>query len=192
MKDKERLFKMMGFVDKKFPQKQRLDESYLTDEINDIIEPDSHFGYDIQIINGKTGEKTKKLNISREQLTGIYNVLNKQGMEVTYGVNEEEKENPPISNKSDISDISDEEHTNSDPTKGEMVAFLKGNFDNYDDFSAEEAIYWFGYNYHGGQNSNLYSALSTSQYKPSPLMNNSDELEGLSEMMYEALVNNFS
>ncbi|MFW5847783.1 MAG: hypothetical protein ACOCVF_02575 [bacterium] len=180
MKNKQRLFEMMGVVDKNFPMPQQLTESFQEEQINQIIEPDSHFGYSIQIGNGETGQKTKVLNITREQLSAIKNILNKKGMEAQYSMNEK------------ISSISDEEHTNTDPTKGEMVAFLRGNFENYDDFSAEEAIYWFGYDYHGGQDSNLYSALSTSKYKPSPLMNNSDDLDGLSKMMYEALVNNFT
>jgi hypothetical protein len=79
-----------------------------------------------------------------------------------------------------------------DPTKEEMIDFLMQEYRNdYDEFSAEEAIYWYGYDYHGGQNSNLYSALSTSQYKPSRLMNNSMELEGKGEMMYNDLVSHY-
>jgi hypothetical protein len=35
-----------------------------------------------------------------------------------------------------------------------------------DEFDIEAAIYWFATDWHGGQWSNLYSALSTSPYKP--------------------------
>ena len=35
----------------------------------------------------------------------------------------------------------------------------------------EEAIYWFAGQYHSGQWSNLYSVLSTSDFKPSILAN---------------------
>lgn len=83
------------------------------------------------------------------------------------------------------------ENNATDPTKDEMLSFLKGQFQNdFDIFDAEEAIYWFGYSYHGGQSSNLYSALSTSQYKPSPLMNDIPN-DGISKMMYDALVDKF-
>jgi hypothetical protein len=33
-------------------------------------------------------------------------------------------------------------------------------------FPIEAAIYWYAHDYHKGQNSNLYSALLTSKYKP--------------------------
>ena len=50
----------------------------------------------------------------------------------------------------------------SDPTRDEMLTALKGA----DEFDAEAAIYWFANDWHGGQWSNLYSALSTSPYRP--------------------------
>lgn len=55
-----------------------------------------------------------------------------------------------------------------DPTKREMLNFLRNKYDKlgYDQNSAEIAIYWFAYEYNGGQWSNLYSSLSTSPYKP--------------------------
>ena len=53
-------------------------------------------------------------------------------------------------------------------------------------FSAECAIYWFAYAYHGGQWSNLYSALSTSAYHPG--VNESGvEPETLDAIMYADL-----
>lgn len=58
-----------------------------------------------------------------------------------------------------------------EPTHDEMVAFLKPHAAMYeaDDFDIEEAIYWFANDYHGGQDSTLYSVLSTSEFCPGPL-----------------------
>lgn len=36
------------------------------------------------------------------------------------------------------------------------------------EFDREEAIYWFAYSWHGGQNSNLYSVLCQSEFSPGP------------------------
>jgi hypothetical protein len=81
-----------------------------------------------------------------------------------------------------------------DPTANEMRAYLAerqpwdGETDP--DIDVEEAIYWFAADHHGGQGSNLYSALSQSPYKPSPTHNGcSDEL---SCDMYEDLVDKFA
>jgi hypothetical protein len=38
-----------------------------------------------------------------------------------------------------------------------------------DEFDREEAIYWFASDWHSGQESYLYSALSTSLLNPSPI-----------------------
>jgi len=59
---------------------------------------------------------------------------------------------------------------NTDPTKEEILSFLRNDpatkhVIDYND-SVEEAIYYIAYNYHTGQFSNLYSILSTSQYRP--------------------------
>lgn len=53
----------------------------------------------------------------------------------------------------------------SDPTAKEMREYLKEQGFT-DDWDIEPAIYWFAHDYHGGQASNLYSALSTSMYRP--------------------------
>lgn len=91
--------------------------------------------------------------------------------------------------------VFENESMNQDPTKKEMLDILKsemGGFEGTDDFSAEEAIYWYAYNNHGGQHSNLYSALSTSEYKPSRLMKNIDDSDDeISLAMYNTLVDNF-
>ena len=52
--------------------------------------------------------------------------------------------------------------------KKEMLDSLNANFPE-DDISSEAAIYWFANDYHSGQTSDLYSILSTSPYRPSPL-----------------------
>ena len=52
----------------------------------------------------------------------------------------------------------------SDPTRDEMLTALAQS--RADEFDIEAAIYWFANDWHGGQWSNLYSALSTSPYRP--------------------------
>lgn len=82
-----------------------------------------------------------------------------------------------------------------DPTKEEMVKFLndkyKGHIDYTDEeiqFPIEAAIYWYAYNYHSGQNSNLYSALSTSKYQPSRMLKNIDDIDDdVTQEMYSYL-----
>jgi hypothetical protein len=60
-----------------------------------------------------------------------------------------------------------------DPSADEMRLFLR-QFDA-DEFDVEGAIYWFACDWHSGQWSNLYSAPSTSAYRPSPLANGPDD-----------------
>jgi hypothetical protein len=60
-----------------------------------------------------------------------------------------------------------------------------------DEFDMEEAIYWFSNDYHGGQSSNLYSALSTSEYRPGRMSNGPEE-GSMGEMIYGDLVDTFS
>ena len=58
--------------------------------------------------------------------------------------------------------------TNQDPdrqTLTEWLGDLPADFEA-DEIDIEQAIYWFASNWHGGQWSNLYSVLSTSQYHP--------------------------
>lgn len=57
-----------------------------------------------------------------------------------------------------------------DPTIEDMRAFLSANaaYLEASEFDVEEAIYWFAYEWHGGQSSNLYSALCQSQFSPGP------------------------
>ena len=75
-----------------------------------------------------------------------------------------------------------------DPTKAEMVAFLAKQFDHDgDEFDLEAAIYWFAFAWHGGQNSNLYSAGSTSKYSPGIATHFVNDETDLTIWMYEAL-----
>ncbi len=70
-----------------------------------------------------------------------------------------------------------------DPTADEMRAFLTmQQCGDYDEFATEEAIYWFANDYHGGQASNLYSALSTGGFRPGPCANGPED-----DYLYEAL-----
>lgn len=62
-----------------------------------------------------------------------------------------------------------------DPLYADMVNLLHEEFRSYDDgegidFDVAEAIYWFGAHWHGGQSSNLYSAMSAlCGFSPGPI-----------------------
>lgn len=62
-----------------------------------------------------------------------------------------------------------------DPTRREMLLFLGRQWKSLcpeswrDD--AEVAIYWYANHYHGGQFTNLYAALSASEFRPGPFSN---------------------
>ena len=88
-----------------------------------------------------------------------------------------------------------------DPTKDEMLQTLNYIYEDYEgslskdeiEFDIESATYWFSNDYHSGQRSNLYSALSTSQYRPGRLETSEscrNESEICSEL-YDALVNKY-
>ncbi len=78
-----------------------------------------------------------------------------------------------------------------DPTKDEMTAFLQSQFGpDLEPFDLEGAIYWFANDYHGGQWSNLYSALSTSPFNPGPICRG-PEKDTMEEMCYDALESKF-
>jgi len=80
-----------------------------------------------------------------------------------------------------------------DPTKEEMVEFLKSKYHTEDDFDVESAIYWFANDYHGGQSSNLYSALSTSEFRPGPMHRGiEDEESEMATMMYRDLEDKYA
>lgn len=73
-----------------------------------------------------------------------------------------------------------------DPTREEMLDVLDAMAfaDDFSNFDREEAIYWFANNWHSGQTSNLYSALSTSPFWPGPF---AKEPEEMATMLYEEL-----
>ena len=71
-----------------------------------------------------------------------------------------------------------------DPTIEEMRSLLS----DADTFDREGAIYWFAADYHGGQGSNLYSALSRSQYRPGAWERRP---RGLARECYAALVERY-
>ena len=87
---------------------------------------------------------------------------------------------------------------NDDPTREEMESHLKESGKGFDDpneeeaneFDRQEAIHYFATLYHGGQSSNLYSALSTSKFRPGPLWNG-PEKDSDSEMKFQSLVSKF-
>ena len=80
-----------------------------------------------------------------------------------------------------------------DPSKDEMFEYLRQMYGNEEGFrdDAEVAIYWFANFFHGGQSSNLYSALSTSRFSPGPVAKG-PEPQSSEEMMYEDLVLKFA
>ena len=83
-------------------------------------------------------------------------------------------------------------HGGDDPSRQEMIEHIKGVYGREADrFDIEEAIYWFANDYHGGQGSNLYSALSTSEYRPGRISSGPEE-GSMAEMIYADLVDTFS
>ncbi len=82
-----------------------------------------------------------------------------------------------------------QESFNTDPTVEQMRAWLAPEAKQIgaDDFDIEAAIYWCASDWHGGQSSNLYSALSTSEFTPGQ-NSSSVESEGeLASMLYDEL-----
>jgi hypothetical protein len=84
-----------------------------------------------------------------------------------------------------------------DPTRDDMLTSINVAFDSEArgdgtmlNFDVEQAIYWFANDWHGGQWSNLYSALSTSEYHPGALECGC-EPESTAADMYQHLVETF-
>lgn len=75
----------------------------------------------------------------------------------------------------------------SDPTAKEMRDFLRKH-PEADEFEIEEAIYWFAYENHRGQGSNLYYALSASEYSPGIARNRAS---GVARRLQSALESQF-
>lgn len=64
-----------------------------------------------------------------------------------------------------------------DPTLEELRTFIDALpfAEERTEFDREEAIYWFAYSWHAGQESNLYSALSQSEFIPGPCTTGPEE-----------------
>lgn len=82
---------------------------------------------------------------------------------------------------------------NFDPTREEIDQVLVDMYrDNMPDrFDIEEAIYWLAHDWHSGQWSNLYSILSTSPFKPSPLSYNGPEEGTIAEYVLRDLLDHY-
>jgi len=75
-----------------------------------------------------------------------------------------------------------------DPTREEMLDALKPLMDEEgSEFDMEAAMYWYASDYHSGQNSNLYSVLSTSEYSPGASHSSVADDGEMAEMMYKEL-----
>ena len=83
---------------------------------------------------------------------------------------------------------------NDDPTSEELHDYLNSIAKQYeaDEVNIEGAIYWFANDYHSGQDSNLYSTLSTSPYHPSRMANGIENEDEITQMLYEDLVSKFT
>jgi hypothetical protein len=79
-----------------------------------------------------------------------------------------------------------------DPDRQEMVNYLREAALDADEFDIEAAIYWYASDHHGGQASNLYSASSTSQFRPGPTHNKVQDEGGDAADLYLLLVHEYS
>ena len=82
--------------------------------------------------------------------------------------------------------------------KAQMKQHLKNKFSglaevetNDFNFDMEAAIYWFANGYHGGQFTDLYSILSTSDYSPGRMTSGVEEEGEMAKMLYDELVAKF-
>lgn len=79
-----------------------------------------------------------------------------------------------------------------DPTRDELLAVINAfpYRNECDDFDVEGAIYWFACHWHGGQESDLYSVLSTSEFSPGPCCNGPED-ESMEQDLYDLLERHF-
>ena len=77
-----------------------------------------------------------------------------------------------------------------DPTLSEMLDYLTSYSIEIEPFEQHEAKYCVAHDYHGGQWSNLYSALCTSPFNPGPLSTGC-EPDSMAAMLYEELETHF-
>jgi hypothetical protein len=77
-----------------------------------------------------------------------------------------------------------------------MVAKAKDEFKSSRiddlDFDIEAAIYWLASDYHRGQDSELYSILSTSEFKPGPTHSSVEDEGEIAKEIYDLLVHEFA
>lgn len=103
------------------------------------------------------------------------------------------KEHDTIKNFSALKKANFEEE-NEEPApslKEEMVSFLQNHFGSeIDESDIEVAIYYFARDYHSGQSSELYSILSTSEYRPGPMSDLESEGD-MVELCYNLLEEEF-
>jgi hypothetical protein len=80
-----------------------------------------------------------------------------------------------------------------DPTRKEMEKFLEGKKKalEAEDFDVQVAIHYYASEYHSGQSSNLYSALSTSKYKPGRSESGAEDVSDQAGMLYNELQDKF-
>ncbi len=87
-------------------------------------------------------------------------------------------------------------YPNFDPTRQEMQSHFENHKytekNGFFEFDREAAMYWFAYDWHGGQSTNLYSVLSTSPYTPGPFMVGHHDEGDIVDILYRELEAEFS
>ncbi len=91
-------------------------------------------------------------------------------------------------------DASEDIRIDADPTKEEMQHVMTKYLGapEVDEFDYAAAMYWFASDFQGGQSSNLYSALSTSQYNPGPMVSKIEDEDEIAQELYFTLYDYFS
>jgi len=89
------------------------------------------------------------------------------------------------------------EEDDGESLKSQMTKHLRTKFkpllgSEMDDFDIEAAIYWFAHDFHSGQSSDLYSLLSTSEFRPGPSHRSAEDEGDVAKDMYDELVNEFA
>lgn len=92
-----------------------------------------------------------------------------------------------------------EDKEENEPTlKDQMINYLKNQYKGLEDvnskdflFDMEAAIYWFANDYHSGQWSDLYSILSTSDYRPGMMSRGLESEPETVQMLYKSLEEKF-
>lgn len=92
----------------------------------------------------------------------------------------------------------DNNEENEPSLKEEMMEYLKNQYKGLEDvnskdflFDMEAAIYHFATDYHSGQSSELYSILSTSDYRPGMMSRGIESEPEMVQMLYKSLEEKF-